>query len=332
MKFSGFSARVALRCFAGAAAAAVMALAGCGGGDQIDPFRPNRILAFGDEASVIVPNGTSQGLKYTINSFAAPASSAQNPNPPAVAVCTSNPLWIQSVASAFGLVFDECKGSATTSSGKILATVGAKAADVGTQIDTFLASTSGPFTEKDVVTLMAGQNDVLELYALFPATAEASLAESLRERAKALAAQANRIAVAGPAVVVVRIPDVGLTPFARTEDTANPGRAALLSRLTLEFNTALQLNLINDGHLIGLVFGDTAVQNLTNFSSGLNVTTPACLTPATASLLTCTSQSTSLVTGGSSTSHLWAGSTMLGPVGQSSIGSLAANRAVSNPF
>ncbi|MED5620469.1 SGNH/GDSL hydrolase family protein [Ideonella sp. BN130291] len=330
MKFSGISARAALRCFAGAAAAALLALAGCGGGDQIDPFRPNRILAFGDEASVIVPNGTSQGLKYTINSFAAPASSAENPNPPAVAVCTSNPLWIQSVASAFGLVFDECKGSAATSSGKILATVSAKSTDIATQIDNFLATSNGGFTDKDVVTLMAGQNDVLEQYALYPATPEATIMDNLRVRAKALAEQANRIAVAGPAVIVVRIPDVGLTPFARAQETANPGRAALLSRMTLEFNTALQLNLINDGHLIGLVFGDTAIQNLTNFSTGLNVTAAACTAPATADLLGCTTAN--LATGISSTSHLWAGSTMLSPVGQSSIGSLAANRAISNPF
>jgi outer membrane lipase/esterase len=329
MKFSGISARAALRCFTGAAAVALLALAGCGGGDQIDPFRPNRILAFGDEASVIVPNGTSQGLKYTINSFAAPASSAQNPNPPAVAVCTSNPLWIQSVASAFGLVFDECKGTATTSSGKILATVGAKSADIASQIDSFLATGSG-FTDRDVVTLMAGQNDVLEQYALYPATPEATIIDNLRVRARTLAEQANRMAVAGPAVVVVRIPDVGLTPFARAQETANPGRAALLSRMTLEFNTALQLNLINDGHLIGLVFGDTAIQNLTNFSTGLNVTAAACTAPATADLLGCTTSN--LATGITSTSHLWAGSTMLSPVGQSSIGSLAANRAVSNPF
>ena len=40
-------------------------LASCGGGGQVVPFDPDRIVAFGDELSVIRTDGT----KYSINAF-----------------------------------------------------------------------------------------------------------------------------------------------------------------------------------------------------------------------------------------------------------------------
>lgn len=50
---------------------ATLALGGCGGGDQVEKFRPSNIVSFGDESSAFaqeaVGSGVIQGLKYTVN-------------------------------------------------------------------------------------------------------------------------------------------------------------------------------------------------------------------------------------------------------------------------
>jgi hypothetical protein len=321
MKFSGISARM-LHGLGVATVAAILALAGCGGGTEIQRFHPTRILAFGDESSVILKDGPSAGRKYTVNGVQTTTTGV----PTTTILCTIDPLWIQVVANNFGLAFDECVGGAGTSSGRILAQVNADVAHVTTQIDTFMAVDE--FSHNDIVTVMAGQNDVLQQYALYPATQEDTLAQTLAERGKLLAQQVNRVAISGAAVIVVRIPDVGLTPFGQAQGTAN---AALLSRLTSAFNSALQLNLINDGHLIGLVFGDAVIKNIHDFPVNMSdVSNAACRDPATLDLPNCTNQT--LTTGATETGWLWAGSVELGPVGHLNIGNLAAQRATSNPF
>ena len=40
-----------------AAAAVALLLAACGGGDQVEQFRAGRVIAFGDENSVITADG-----------------------------------------------------------------------------------------------------------------------------------------------------------------------------------------------------------------------------------------------------------------------------------
>lgn len=353
MKVSGISARAwrwGAGVAAGAMAAGVLALSGCGGGTPIDPFRPTRIIAFGDEYSVINTDTAKgqAGAKYTVNAFAVAASGATS----TTIDCTLNASWVQSVAGAFGLAFKACPGGVSNPNGLDFAQAGAKVADVATQIASFQASGDGPFKDSDIVTVMAGQNDVLAAYDQYPATPEDALVQQLTDRGKSLAQQVNNIALAGPAVIVVRIPDLGLTPYAVKQNNLNAGRAALLSRLSMAYNTALQLNLINDGHLIGLVFGDSETQNMVNFSIARNpnsasypysnVTDPVCASAAAATstgrddaslLLTCT---TSTLVGDATAStygnYLWAGNIMLGPLGQSTIGTSAASRAISNPF
>jgi len=190
-----------------------------------------------------------------------------------------------------------------------------------------------------VVTLMVGLYDILEQSTLYPATPEAIITATLRQRAKALAEQANRIAVMGAPVIVMRLPGVGYTPYAISQGA---DKAALLNRLTNAFNTELQLNLINDGHLIGIVFGDTEIQFTLNNVSALglvNATAPACTAAATATdklddsvLLGCTTGTLATDAAQALATYLWAGNLMLGPYGQSRLGSLAASRAVGNPF
>ena len=105
-------------------------LASCGGGSQSVPFEAQRVLAFGDETSVI----TASGAKYTVNAL-------QTGN--VTLDCASNPIWVQTVASAFGLVFPQCNPTNVASPrSRILATPGAKVADLQAQVNAHLANDS----------------------------------------------------------------------------------------------------------------------------------------------------------------------------------------------
>ncbi len=185
--------------------------------------------------------------------------------------------------------------------------------------------------------MMIGMHDILELYELYAAnpttTDRAALLNQARGRATEYGERINALARSGPAVVVLTVPDLGLTPFARAQNSSSGDstRSTLLSQLTEAFNNRMSVSLINDGRLIGLVYADIETQNMYRFpgSFGLVVVNdPACL--ATAVLPDC--RTNTLVTGATSVSHLWADDLRLGPAAQSRLGSLAAFRARNNPF
>jgi phospholipase/lecithinase/hemolysin len=363
MKFPSTLARLLWR---GGFAAAVtaLALAACGGGSRVEDFHPTRILAFGDEYSAFEPataasaaeSTASQVLissrKYMANAYELNASGVAQ----STFDCRSNPLWIQQVGAAFGLAFSECQGAVATARGFSLAASAAKVSDVALQVSRFLAGdatqvprTPRAFGEQDIVTFMAGHNDILELFALYPAQTLDSLMEQARQRAKVLADQANQVAQKGPAVLVMRIPNLDLTPLgqAGSADARNA-----LRKLTEAFNVALQLNLINDGHLIGLVYGDAEINNMRDFAPAyglVNVndawckqaytgSTPPVLVLDPAPLLDCTNNAVASASPAASaasaaaTTFLWSGATLLGPTGQARLGTIAADRAVNNPF
>jgi outer membrane lipase/esterase len=307
-----FSISMRRACRLGAAALALAALASCGGGEAVK-FKPTRILAFGDELSVITP----AARKYTINAYGQKTENGVLVDDPTVIDCARNPLWIQSVASAFGLVFDRCLGSATTASGQILAQAGHKVADLPAQI---AAVQGAARNELDLALVLVGMNDIRELYDQFPTVDRATLI-------------VNTLATSGPAVVVLTVPDLSLTPLARQADAAagDSSRSALLRDLTSAFNNRMSVELINDGRLIGLVYADIETQNMAKFPAtyGLvNVADAACL--LTAPLPDCNPGT--LVTGATVAGHMWADSLRPGPTVQSRLGTLAASRATNNPF
>jgi outer membrane lipase/esterase len=292
-----------------------LTLAACGGGSgQVEPFEPTRILAMGDQTSRL----EADGRKYTVNALVEGGTALD---------CETHPLWVQIVAEVFDLAFPQCPGENTAPTGVMLATNGAKAADIQAQVDAVEAS----FTEDDLVTMLVGANDIIELYAQFPTRSEDDIAAELRARGRTWGAQINRVALAGPAVLVVTVPDVGKTPFALAEESANAGRAALLTRLTDRYNAGMRLEIINDGRLIGLVFGDLEVQNIVRFPGSFgfaNVTQATCL--ASAPLPTCTTAT--LVANADPVNWLWADDRHLSPGGQNRLGVIAATRAKNNPF
>lgn len=311
-------ARAAL-CVGTLAAAAL--LASCGGGEQVSTFHANRVIAFGDEFSVI----NSDGSKYTVNALLNGSSTAVD--------CSSNLLWIQTVAANYGLVFPQCNTTLTPDPvSRIWATPGAMVADLTTQIDNQL--NEGGFSSTDLVTVLVGANDVVSQFQTYPTQSEDQITANLTATAAALAAQVNRIAGLGAKVIIVTIPNMGLTPFggdrtAGSTDT-NP---ALLSRLSTKFNDSLLANLLNDGHQIGLVQLDEYLQAVDTASiqgqSGAtfaNTIAPEC----TVALPKCTTNT--LVADAVSSNYLWADNRHLGAGGQASLGSLALQRATNNPF
>jgi phospholipase/lecithinase/hemolysin len=307
--------------------AATATLASCGGGGTVEPFRPTRILAFGDELSTL----ESDGRKHTINAFkVTDATTTPLTESTTELDCTRNPIWTQYVASTFGLAFDRCQGSATAASGQSLARAGAKVADFAAQI---AAVRDAVPSKSDIAVAMFGMNDILELYALYPTRSRDELLGEARARGNAMGVQVNGLAQSGPPVVVLTVPDLGLTPFAAAENarTGDATRSTLLSDLTAVFNNRMSLALINDGRLIGLVYADIDLQNHVKFpaSFGLsNVTDGACLDTALPPACT----SATLVSGATASTHLWASPLLPGARYQASMGNSASFRARNNPF
>jgi outer membrane lipase/esterase len=329
MMFSGFKARTGR---ALAAALSLCALAACGGGDTEEPFEPNRVLAFGDELSFI-EDPADGGRKFSINAYKITDSTTNPPTEsPTELDCTRNPIWVQRVASGFRLAFDHCLGSATTASGQILAQPGHKVQHLP---DQRRAVEGAALNERDLALMLIGMNDIRELYQRYadnPATTDrAALLDEARVRATTYGEFINDLARSGPAVVVLTVPDLGLTPFARAQNTSSgdPTRSRFLSELTEAFNNRMSVTLINDGRLIGLIYADTESQNMYRFprSFGLsNVNDAAC----TADLPDC--RTNTLVTNATSSNYLWADDLRPGPTMQSRLGSLAEFRAKNNPF
>ena len=301
-------------------------LASCGGGDPVVAFAPNRVLAFGDENSVI----TADGHKYTVNALVADANGVKT------LTCASNPLWVQQLATSYSLVFPECNPNAVPSpASRIYAANGAKVADLVAQVDQHLAADT--FSDKDLVTLFVGQNDLLELYALYPATPKEQLLTAAHSAGLALAGQVTRIADAGGKVLVSTAPSLSITPFARAEDTAagDSSRSALLKLMVDEFNAGLRLGIAKEnGSQVALMLTNEQMDNMRTFpvsyGAMTNVLDAVCDKTLAPTVLQCTSDT--LVSGATSTSHLWADDLHLSPNGHAYIGALAANRTRTNPF
>ena len=301
--------------------AATAMLASCGGGTQSQTFEARRVISFGDELSVI----NADGSKYTVNALVAGTTNQFD--------CSSNPIWVQSVAAVYGLVFAQCPGSAADPASRIYATNGALVADIGAQIDQHL-STGGGFATDDLVTVLAGANDVVAQFQQYPGVGENQLAANLVVAGAALAAQVNRLAATGARVLIVTIPDMGLTPAAGDRSVGSTdGNPALLSRLSTRFNDALLTNLLNDGRKVGLVqldeylkAVDTASRLGRSNSTFSNTTLAACAV----ALPQCTTNT--LVADAVGASWLWADGRRLGAGAQASLGSLATSRARNNPF
>jgi phospholipase/lecithinase/hemolysin len=300
-----------------AAAVATLVLASCGGGNQIDPFEPTRVIAFGDDLSTF----TADGRKYAINGL---TTDGQRD-------CTLMPLWVQVVASLYGYGFDQCPVGSGAQKAFSYAAAGARVQEVVDQIEAVQAGTG--YSVDDLVLLMVGMNDVLELYAQYPARTKDDLTAEARARGIEIGNQVNRLVGWGARVIVSTIPDLGLTPFAASEKLAHPGegRDTLLSDLAAALNGRIRVTIINDGRYVGLVLGDEYTQTAYAQPGAYNLSNvkdPAC--QATAVLPDC--DTSSLVAGANNETWLWADARRPATNFHRQIGAQAESRARNNPF
>lgn len=298
-------------------------VAACGGSTgAIEPFKPTRMMVLGDELSLL----QADGRKFTVNAVAADTGAID---------CATYPIWVQAVATAFGLTFSQCNPKAATVSAEMYAQAGSKAADAAAQLDRALAA--GAFGEKQIVTIYFGLNDILDLYAQYPAKSLDTIKAEMRQRGVVLGQLVNRVALAGPAVLLVTAPDLGLAPFGTAQNNAFPAgtgtsRSRVLSDLTDSFNAGLRVTIINDGRLIGLVSSDQMVRDiqppLTSFYGYANLTDALC--PSDQPVTGCTTAVT--VSGSDPLTWGFATPTLFSPGLQSRLGQIAASRALRNPF
>ena len=320
--------RSATRAITGlAAAGALAALASCGGGTyQVAAFVPARILTFGDESSRLEG---PQGLKYSINGVVQGSRQID---------CSQSPIWTQSVANSFGLVYASCNPNASPETNAIdLTTVNGTVDDVVQKVEAFRAGDT--FNGNDLVTIWVGMNDILNEYRANGTGDPTVVLSDMKEQGAKLAGVVNSIAAAGAKVVLLTVPDMSLTPYAYVESQKGDfDRLKLLHDMSEQFNLGLRTNFINDGSKVGLVQADDTVRNASRNPTAYGMIPFAyqyygCLD--TAPLPTCTPDSlrNDPSTGQQETSNfMWADPTHLGPVVQGQIGSLALRIAHSNPF
>jgi hypothetical protein len=301
---------------AAGAAAALAVLAACGGGtSQIDAFQAERLVVFGDETSAL----TADGRKYAVNVVIDGALD-----------CAARPLWVQSVASTYGLAFAECNPDNQTAPQAFMrAAAGARVADLAAQVDAQLAGDG--VGGKTLTTVLVGGNDVIDLYAAFPGQSRDALRNQARALGALAAGQVNRLVDGGARVIVSTVPDMGLTPFALAEKAAHTDvdRAELLTVLSTEFNAGLRTAVLNDGRFVGLVLADEMVQAMVRSpgSFGLgNIQNAACA----AALPDCSDAT--LAAGADPATWLWADDRRLAFNAQNRLGALAVGRALNNPF
>ena len=280
-------------------------LGGCGGNvDQVDPFVAKRVVVLGDELSLVANDGRRHGINQLDG----------NGDP----VCTSLPVWTQSVASRFGFGFPGCPTGAGNSAGVMRAEPGVRAAGLAAQVD------ANTFGAGDLVTLSIGLNDVRAQFARLgepspPAFGE--LVDAARSAGAVAAVQACRVLATGARLLLATAPDLGLSPRGRAGGATS---ATQLTQLGEAFTTELRVRVAEcrvggapvDGSTWGLIDGQEKIrltvqspQVFGGLSNPSNVTDAACADGVAADACT----TATLKAGASAGAWLWAGETLPGP-------------------
>ncbi|WP_374259083.1 hypothetical protein [Aquabacterium sp.] len=257
--------------------------------------------------------------------------------------CNTSSIWIQSLALSFGKGYrSECPLT-SYSGAETYAEAGAKVADVATQVDNHLSELGSGV----MVTIMAGQNDILELYAQVKSSA-LTLAQAqtiAQERADALAVVVKKVIATGAKVVLALTPDLGESPLAYT---TGENRTALAA-LTKSFNDQVYITRLGEEsgrNLAGV--NPVSLTNTTTRSTSYVYEKPLCNTATTNTAtrpdgttlsvtpdvsngfgreLTKFCTASTYVTDGSLSTYMWADLVRFAPAAHALIGSTAATRA-----
>ena len=323
-------------------ALSALLLGGCGGSvSRVEPFAPQAIAAFGDESSLILPDGRKYGVNYRDITVT-----------PSVLTCATYPVWTQQVAANFGFAFAECNPTnLPTSQTYMGAAAGAKAADVAGQIAAFQAA-GHAITPKTLMLVMAGTNDIVQAYAdcdagtISPAQAVTQVWNAGLQLSNAI----NSLVDANGRVVFVTVPDPVFSPRSLTgglggcvTSVLNVNRQIKADHnscagqgLACTFNAALRTTIANNGYRVAMVTGDERMKSMAGIGQQANYglidwVTPVCTTP----LPGCDTTTLATRTDGrvaTAANYLWVDDLWPGYPFQAQVASLAFTRAIGNPF
>lgn len=244
--------------------------------------------------------------------------------------CDVASTWVQIVAQAYGKGYTSQCAQDKRGGAVSYAALGAKTADVINQIN----ANRGSLGSKTIVTIMVGQNDILEQYQLIKASSqsEAGATAVLQSRAADMAAAIKGVIGTGAKVMLALTPDLGQTPLATAA-----GDSTLLTNLVRAYNDRLyitglgnvsgrELAGINPESLTKPGTRSTSYQYVTPLCDAAAVLRPDGTTPANddEKLLYCTSQ---YYTSGTATSTaIWADAKRPAPLLHNLIGVTVFNR------
>jgi phospholipase/lecithinase/hemolysin len=178
--------------------------------------------------------------------------------------------------------------------GEANAVLGQLTVPIVTQVANHLAASGGSFSGKELVTVMAGGNDIFINFAVFggsvqagmPATAAATAAVTAMGTAGAeLAAyvKSQILAKGAKSVLVVNLPDVSKTPFGVSLESAAP---TVINTMVQAFNSQLQAGLAGTTAVVVDAYTASREQFANPAQFGVsNSTTPACNLAAAANPL-----------------------------------------------
>lgn len=257
-------------------------------------------------------------------------------------VCSTNAVWHQYVAHAFGKGFNELCPS--DSAGAVsYAAYGATVAQVAAQV----AAHRGELGEGVLVTLMAGQHDILAAYeAVYGSSPTKTLAQAkadLQASAAQLATLVETVLATNAKLVLALTPDLGQSPLVWPSQAAGANQAGM-AELSAAFNETVytQVTRVNatNGRKLALVEPNLYTNPSTRSTSYVHnkgVCDPTKVKKPNGDAVTttgnqayqwvqyCTTQS--LITDGSTSTYLWSDDVHFAPLGHQLIGATAAARA-----
>ncbi len=226
-------------------------LAACGSGSIVDPFTPTRILSVGDSFSDL----GQDGRRYTVNDD------------------TIN-IWSQQAALNWGLpLIASNKGGLSYAHGDALVS-GPTGHSIEAQITELLSKNT--LQSGDLVFVNGGLADIMTNVATLGFSAQATA--NVQAAGTALGAQVQRLVNAGAKhVMVVGVYPLGLSPMG-----ISSGQSTNFTNITLAFNNALKLSMVNLGenvlYLDSAQYYGNVYYTPTNFPPLNNSVTEACIT------------------------------------------------------
>ncbi|MFT3718348.1 SGNH/GDSL hydrolase family protein [Pseudorhodoferax sp.] len=305
---------------AGLTVLAALALAACGGGDGP---RYQALVSFGDSLSDVGSYRTPGiaalgGGKYTVNGAAqgvwveqlataldlpAPCAAQTGLQATGVFADLAAPVADHPACTAYGQggsrvtdpigPWNAALAASPDPAVAFTGQLGQLTVPVATQIANHLAAHGGRFTGAELVTVLAGANDLLvhadAMGAAIAGAANQEQAAAAVQQTMAAMAQAATelaqlireqiVAKGATRVAVLNLPNVSRTPAMLAAEAAAPGTQALVDQMTQTFNAALAAGLQGTQATVAQIdlYAENTRQVATPANYGLtNVTTPAC--------------------------------------------------------